>query len=50
MVFGETDLQPLPHPPALLPVFAHLLLVLMLGLYIPPALAEWYRLAAALIG
>lgn len=50
MVFGETQLKQLPHSPALLPVFAHLLLVLMLGLYIPPALAEWYRLAATLIG
>jgi len=50
MVFGETQLKRLPHSPALVPVFAHLLLVLMLGLYIPPALAEWYRLAAALIG
>ncbi|HST27547.1 MAG TPA: hydrogenase 4 subunit F [Rudaea sp.] len=50
MVFGDTRLQPLSHSPALLPVFAHLLLVLMLGIYIPPALAEWYRLAAKLIG
>ena len=50
MVFGETQLKPLPHSPALLPVFAHLLLVLMLGIWIPPALAEWYRLAARLIG
>jgi hydrogenase-4 component F len=50
MVFGETELRRLPHSPALLPVFAHLTLVLTLGLYIPPALAQWYRLAAALIG
>ena len=50
MVFGETDLKRLPQSPALVPVFVHLVLVLMLGLYIPPALAEWYRLAAALIG
>ncbi|MDE2256729.1 MAG: hydrogenase 4 subunit F, partial [Xanthomonadaceae bacterium] len=50
MVFGDTRLQRLPHSPALLPVFAHLLLVLVLGVYIPPALAQWYRLAAALIG
>lgn len=49
MVFGETSVQPLPHPPALLPVFAHLSLVLVLGLWIPPALAQWYRLAAAII-
>lgn len=50
MVFGETAVKPLPHPPALIPVFAHLILVLMLGLYIPPHLAEWYRQAAQLIG
>jgi hydrogenase-4 component F len=50
MVFGETNLQRLPHPPALVPVFVHLALVLLLGLYIPPYLAEWYRQAAALIG
>jgi hydrogenase-4 component F len=50
MVFGETKLPRLPHPPALLPVFVHLALVLMLGLYIPPYLAEWYRQAAALLG
>ena len=50
MVFGETDARPLPHSPALVPVFVHLALVLLLGLYIPPALAEWYRLAARLIG
>jgi hydrogenase-4 component F len=50
MVFGETQSRPLPHSPALLPVFVHLAIVLMLGVYIPPALAEWYRLAARLIG
>jgi hydrogenase-4 component F len=50
MVFGETTGKRLPHPPALIPVFVHLLLVLMLGLYIPPYLADWYRQAAALIG
>ena len=36
MVFGETTARRLPHPPALLPVFVHLALVLMLGLYVPP--------------
>ena len=50
MVFGEAHSRPLPHSPALLPVFAHLLMVLILGVYMPPALAEWYRLAARLIG
>ena len=49
MVFGETAARRLPHPPALLPVFAHLALVLLLGLFIPPYLADWYRRAADLI-
>ena len=50
VVFGETNAKQLPHSPALVPVFAHLLLVLMLGLYMPAYLADWYRQAAALLG
>ncbi|MEX2481240.1 MAG: hydrogenase 4 subunit F [Gammaproteobacteria bacterium] len=50
MVFGETSVAPLPHPPAIVPVFVHLALGLMLGLYIPPYLADWYREAARMIG
>ncbi len=50
MVFGETTARRLPHQPALIPVFAHLLLVLILGLYMPRYLADWYRQAAALLG
>lgn len=50
MVFGATELKPLAHPPALLPVFLHLGLGLMLGLYIPPYLTAWYQQAARLIG
>jgi len=54
MVFGESEgsraLKRLPHQPALLPVFVHLSIVLVLGLYIPPHLADWYRQAAKLIG
>ncbi len=49
MVFGETTAKRLPHSPALLPVFAHLAIVLLLGVFIPPYLADWYRMAAALI-
>jgi hydrogenase-4 component F len=50
MVFGETTARRLPHAPALLPVFTHLALVLLLGLYVPAYLAHWYRAAAQLIG
>jgi hydrogenase-4 component F len=50
MVFGDTVVKPLAHQPALTPVFLHLGLALMLGLYIPPYLAAWYRQAAKLLG
>jgi hydrogenase-4 component F len=50
MVFGDTALRRLAHPHAALPVFAHLGLGLMLGLYIPPYLDAWYREAARMIG
>jgi len=49
MVLGNPTGRRLPHQPALLPVFAHLALVLALGLYIPPYLADWYRAAASMI-
>jgi hydrogenase-4 component F len=49
MVFGDTTARRLEHPPALLPVFVHLGIGLMLGLYIPPYLATWYRQAAVMI-
>ena len=50
MVFGETTAKRLPLRPAMTPVFVHLALVLMLGLWMPPFLADWYRQAARLIG
>ena len=50
MVFGETTAKRLPYRPAMIPVFVHLAIVLMLGMWIPPFLAEWYRQAARLIG
>jgi hydrogenase-4 component F len=50
MVFGDTSVQVLPHAPALIPVFVHLGLGLMLGLYIPPYLDSWYRQAAQMLG
>ena len=50
MAFGEPTVKPLAHNPALLPVFLHLGLVLMLGLWIPPYLNEWFRQAARMVG
>jgi len=50
MAFGEPTVRPLAHNPALLPVFLHLGLVLVLGLWIPPYLNEWFRQAARMVG
>ncbi len=50
MVFGETSVKRLARPPALIPVFVHLGLALLLGLYIPPYLNDWYQQAARLLG
>jgi hydrogenase-4 component F len=52
MVFGQASdrMRSLPLRPNMFPVFVHLALVLMLGLWIPPFLADWYRQAARLIG
>ena len=50
MVFGHGVDRELSVRPAMIPVFVHVGLVLMLGLWIPPFLANWYRQAAQLIG
>ncbi len=50
MAFGDTNAKRLPVRPAMTPVFVHMSIVLMLGLWIPPFLADWYRQAAKLIG
>jgi hydrogenase-4 component F len=50
MVFGETTAKRLPHAPAITPVFLHLGIVLMLGLYIPPYLTRWFQEAARMLG
>jgi hydrogenase-4 component F len=50
MVFGDTNVKRLLHPPALLPVFLHLGIALMLGMYIPSYLNTWFLQAAQIIG
>ncbi|HJS37973.1 MAG TPA: hydrogenase 4 subunit F [Burkholderiales bacterium] len=49
MVFGDSSFKPLPHQPALVPVFVHLGIALLLGLYVPPYLESWYREAARMV-
>ena len=50
MAFGENSAPRLTRSPALAPVYVHLAIVLMLGIYIPPVLAGWYHAAAQMIG
>ncbi len=50
MVLGDASPDRLSHPPALFPVFVHLGLVLLLGVFLPPFLAHWYQQAALFIG
>jgi hydrogenase-4 component F len=50
MAFGESSAPKLTRSPALAPVYVHLAIVLMLGIYIPPVLAGWYHAAAQMIG
>ncbi len=50
MVFGETTLRRLPHAPAITPVFVHLGLVLLFGLWLPPFVRHWFLEAAQLLG
>ena len=46
----EGQAKQLPHAPAITPVFVHLAIVLMLGLYIPPYLTRWFHEAARMLG
>ncbi len=50
MVFGAGTLRRLPHQPWMVPAFVHMGLVLLLGLWIPHFLVDWWRLAAGMIG
>jgi hydrogenase-4 component F len=50
MVFGSSTLRRLPHQPNMVPVFVHLALVLLLGLWIPAFLVSWWHLAAGMLG
>ena len=50
MVFGDASQGGVARPPAVLPVFIHMGLALMLGLYVPDYLSAWFREAARIVG
>jgi hydrogenase-4 component F len=49
MVFGNSNGKRLAHAPALLPVYLHLALALLLGLYIPAFLQDWLMRAVHML-
>ena len=50
MVFGDPSRDVVARPPAVAPLFIHMGLALLLGLYIPDYLAAWFREAARIVG
>jgi hydrogenase-4 component F len=50
IAFGEPRGSTKPAEASYLPMFAHLALVLMVGIYMPPALVVWFQNVAQLLG
>lgn len=50
MAFGEPDGAPVPLHGSLVPLYAHLALVLVAGVWLPEPLVAWFRTVAALLG
>jgi hydrogenase-4 component F len=50
IAFGEPRGSTKPAEATYLPMFAHLALVLMVGIYMPPALVVWFQNVAQLLG
>ena len=50
LAFGEPHGTDAPSRASYVPLFAHLVLVLAAGIYIPPALVAWFQYVAGLLG
>ncbi|HVV66095.1 MAG TPA: hydrogenase 4 subunit F [Rhizomicrobium sp.] len=50
VAFGEPQGRSAPARASYVPMYAHLALVLLAGLYPPPALVDWFRHVAAMLG
>jgi hydrogenase-4 component F len=49
LVFGDPHGRSVPSKASFVPVFAHLALVLVAGIWLPPAVVDWFRHVAALL-
>jgi hydrogenase-4 component F len=50
LAFGEPDGKNAASHASYVPMFAHLMLVLAAGIYLPPTLVDWFRYVAGLLG
>ena len=50
LAFGEPRGPTAPAEASYVPMFAHLALVFMAGIYLPPALVTWFQNVARLLG
>jgi hydrogenase-4 component F len=50
VAFGEPSGNLAPVRASLVPMYAHFLLVLVAGVYLPPALVAWFQNVAGLLG
>ena len=50
LAFGEPQGSTAPVEASYVPMFAHLGLVLMAGIYLPPPLVTWFQHVAGLLG
>jgi hydrogenase-4 component F len=50
LAFGDPYGKDVPSHASFTPLFAHLMLVLAAGIYLPPALVAWFQYVAGLLG
>ena len=50
LAFGDPHGEDAPSHASFIPLFAHLMLVLVAGIYLPPALVAWFQYVAGLLG
>ena len=50
LAFGDPQGEDAPSHASFTPLFAHLMLVLAAGIYLPPALVAWFQYVAGLLG
>ncbi len=50
IAFGEAERDPRPLVGSLIPLYAHLLIILALGIFLPAPLVAWFQSVAEILG